>query len=65
VKSEGGTGKPCLELQDALQQIYHKMLPARRSIVLRRTSKTMRAAVEKLDAVVQVRGGNSATAKGS
>jgi hypothetical protein len=32
------------------------MLPASRSIVLRRTSKTMRAAVKKLDAVVQVRG---------
>jgi hypothetical protein len=33
------------------------MMPASRTIALRRTSKTMRTAVEKADAVVQARGG--------
>ena len=60
--SQGDRVKRCLELQDALQQlppeIQHKMLPACRTIVLRRTSKTMQMAVEKADAVVQVRDGN-------
>ena len=51
-------GKPCLELQDALSkqlppEIHHKMLPASRTIALRQTSKSMRTAVEKADAVVQ------------
>ena len=46
-------------LQDALellpQDLHYKMLPANRTFVLRRTSKTMRAAVEndKLDTVVK------------
>jgi hypothetical protein len=50
-----------MELQDALellpQEILNKMLPANRAIMLRRTSKTMRAAVEnaKVDAVVVAR----------
>jgi hypothetical protein len=40
-------GKPCLELQDALSkqlppEIHHKLLPASRTIALRRTPKTMR-----------------------
>jgi len=35
-------------------EIHHKMLPARRKIEL----ETMRTAVEKADAVVQVRDGN-------
>ena len=45
-------------LQNALellpQELHRKMLPANRTFVLRRTSKTMRAAVEnaKLDTVV-------------
>ena len=48
-------------LQNALevlpQDLHHKMLPANRTFVLRRTSKTMRAAVEnaKLDTVVKRR----------
>ena len=54
-------GKPCLELQDALskqlpREIHQKMLPAgrgSRTIALRQTSKTMRTAVQKADAVVQ------------
>jgi hypothetical protein len=56
-------GKHCLELQDALQQlppeIHHKMLPASRTMALRRTSKTMRTTVEnaKADAVVLARHG--------
>jgi hypothetical protein len=37
--------------------IRHKMLPASRAIALRQTSKTMRTAVEKADAVVQQRRG--------
>jgi hypothetical protein len=50
-------------LQDALellpQDLHYKMLPANRTFVLRRTSKTMRAAVEnaKLDTVVVRRSG--------
>ena len=50
-------------LQDALellpQELHRKMLPANRTFVLRRTSKTMRAAVEnaKLDTVVVRRDG--------
>ena len=50
-------------LQNALellpQELHHKMLPANRTFVLRRTSKTMRAAVEnaKLDTVVKRRDG--------
>ena len=59
--AKGGPGKPCLELQDALQQlppeIHHKMLPASRAVAMRRTSTTLRTAVEKADAVVQVRQG--------
>ena len=54
-------GRAVLKLQDFLKhlppEIYHKMLLASRTIALRRTSKTMRAAVEKADAVVQKRGG--------
>ena len=66
---QGNLGTPCLELQDALskqlpqeeaaagkqlpQEIHHKMLPASRTIGLSQTSKTMRTAVEKADAVVQ------------
>jgi len=54
-------GKPGLELQDALskqlpREIHQKMLPAgrgNRTIALRQTSKTMRTAVQKADAVVQ------------
>ena len=56
-----GAGKHCLELQDALQQlppeIHLRMLPASRTMALRRTSKTMRTAVEKADAVVEAREG--------
>ncbi len=53
-------GKRCLELQDFLSkelppEIHHKMLPASRTVALRQTSKTMRTAVEKADAVVQAR----------
>ena len=50
-------------LQDALellpQELHRKMLPANRTFVLRRTSKTMCAAVEnaKLDTVVKRRSG--------
>ena len=68
--SQGDSGNTCpgLEtnkrhhhLQDALQQlppeIHHKMLPASRTIALRRTSKTMWTAIEKADAVVQARAG--------
>jgi hypothetical protein len=55
-KTKARPGNPCLELQDTLQQlppeIHHKMLPSSRTIDLRRTSKAMRAAVEKEDAVV-------------
>ena len=56
--SQGDLGTTCLELQDALskqlpQEIHHKMLPASRTIGLSQTSKTMRTAVEKADAVVQ------------
>ncbi len=55
-------GKRCLELQDFLSkelppEIHHKMLPASRTIALRRTSKTMWTAIEKADAVVQARAG--------
>ena len=46
-------------LQDTLellpQELHRKMLPASRTIALRQTSKTMRTAVEKADAVVQAR----------
>ena len=51
--------RPTMGLQDALellpQELHRKMLPANRTFVLRRTSKTMRAAVEndKLDTVVK------------
>ena len=50
-----------MELQDALellpQQMLNKMMPANRDIMLHRTSKKMRAAVEnaKVDAVVVAR----------
>jgi Ran GTPase-activating protein (RanGAP) involved in mRNA processing and transport len=55
-------GKRCLELQDFLSkemppEIHHKMLPASRTVALRQTSKMMRTAVEKADAVVQARRG--------
>ena len=61
-KTKGDPERPCLELQDALSEqlppeIHHKMLPASRTIALRQTSKTMRTAVEKADAVVQARCG--------
>jgi hypothetical protein len=49
------------ELQRALEQlppeIHRKMLPSSRTIVLRVTSKTIRTAVEKADAVVQAKNG--------
>ena len=60
---EQGDARPTMGLQDALellpQELHHKMLPANRTFVLRRTSKTMRAAVEnaKLDTVVVRRSG--------
>ena len=50
-----------MKLQDALEllpaEIHHKILPSTRTIALHRTSKTMRTAVEKADAVVVSRGG--------
>jgi len=60
--SQGDPAKPCLEMMDAvskqlLPEIHHKMLPASRAIALRWTSKTMRTAGVKADAVVQARGG--------
>jgi hypothetical protein len=59
-KTKGDPKRPCLELQDALSkqlppEIHHKMLPASRTIALRQTSKTMRTAVERANAVVQAR----------
>ena len=46
-------------LQDTLellpQELHRKMLPASRTVALRQTSKTMRTAVEKADAVVQAK----------
>ena len=44
---------------NCLQELHRKMLPANRTFVLRRTSKTMCAAVEnaKLDTVVKRRDG--------
>ena len=61
-KTKGDPERPCLELQDALSEqlppeIHHKLLPAIRTIALRQTSKTMRTAVEKANAVVQARRG--------
>ena len=56
-----GRSKSVLELQDVLEplpaEMHHKMLPASRTIALRRTSKTMGTAVEKAHAVVQARRG--------
>jgi hypothetical protein len=55
---EQGDARPTMGLQDALellpQDLHYKMLPANRTFVLRRTSKTMCAAVEnaKLDTFV-------------
>ena len=55
---EQGDATATIGLQDALellpQELHRKMLPANRTFVLRRTSKTMCAAVEnaKLDTVV-------------
>jgi Ran GTPase-activating protein (RanGAP) involved in mRNA processing and transport len=55
---EQGDATATIGLQDALellpQELHHKMLPANRTFLLRRTSKTMCAAVEnaKLDTVV-------------
>ena len=60
---EQGDARATMGLQNALellpQELHHKMLPANRTFVLRRTSKTMRAAVEnaKLDTVVKRRYG--------
>jgi len=54
-----GEGK--IELQDFLEllppEIQHKMLTASRTSSLRRTSKTMRTAVENADSVVQAKDG--------
>ena len=44
-----------MELQDFPQEILCKMLPATRIIALRKTSRTMRTAVENADAVVKAR----------
>ena len=58
---EQGDARPTMGLQHALellpQDLHYKMLPANRTFVLRRTSKTMRAAVEnaKLDTIVKRR----------
>ena len=55
---EQGDARATMGLQDALdllpQELHRKMLPANRTFVLRRTSKTMCAAVEnaKLDTFV-------------
>ena len=55
--------RPTMGLQDALellpQELHRKMLPANRTFVLRRTSKTMLAAVDnaKVDVVVVRRSG--------
>ena len=60
---EQGDARPTMGLQHALellpQDLHYKMLPANRTFVLRRTSKTMCAAVEnaKLDNVVVRRDG--------
>ena len=60
---EQGDATATIGLQDALellpQELHRKMLPANRTFVLRRTSKTMCAAVEnaKLDTVVKRRSG--------
>ena len=43
-------------LSNSYCEIHYKMLPAIRAIALSRTTKTMRTAVEKTDAVVQARG---------
>ncbi len=43
-------------LSNSYREIHYKMLPAIRAIALSRTTKTMRTAVEKADAVVQARG---------
>ena len=44
-------------LSNSYREIHYKMLPAIRASALSRTTKTMRTAVEKADAVVQARGG--------
>ena len=60
---EQGDARPTMGLQHALellpQDLHYKMLPANRTFVLRRTSKTMCAAVEnaKLDTIVVRRSG--------
>ena len=60
---EQGDARATMGLQDALellpQELHRKMLPANRTFVLRRTSKTMCAAVEnaKLDTIVVRRDG--------
>ena len=60
---EQGDARATMGLQDTLevlpQELHRKMLPANRTFVLRRTSKTMCAAVEnaKLDTVVKRRSG--------
>ena len=60
---EQGDARATMGLQDTLemlpQELHRKMLPANRTFVLRRTSKTMCAAVEnaKLDTVVKRRYG--------
>ena len=60
---EQGDARATMGLQDALklppEDLHYKMLPANRTFVLRRTSKTMCAAVEnaKLDTIVVRRDG--------
>ena len=67
---EQGDATATMGLQDALellpQDLHYKMLPANRTFVLRRTSKTMRAAVDndKVDVVVVRAVSSSAMAKG-
>ena len=67
---EQGDARATMGLQDALellpQEMHSKIVPATRTFVLRRTSKTMRAAVDndKVDVVVVRAVSSSAMAKG-
>ena len=67
---EQGDARPTMGLKDVLEvlpeDLHSKIVPATRTFVLRRTSKTMRAAVDnvKVDVVVVRAVSSSAMAKG-